>query len=117
MGNSVLRKKVENDLKAGDKIDVSSQRLAYQHLLTFKLSTMKHVTVINASYNDIEKLPPKLEKLVKLKRLTLTKNKLTSLPPELEALTSLHRLELGNNQLPAIPPSLFEKLVQLEEFR
>lgn len=117
MGNVQQRKKVENDLKTSDKLDVSSQRLTSQHLLTFKLSTMKHVTVINASYNEIDRLPPKLEKLVKLKRLTLVQNKLTSLPPELELLTSLNRLELGHNQLTVVPPSLFEKLMQLEEFR
>lgn len=62
--------------------------------------------VLDLSGNAIERIPPEIGKLHRLKSLSVAANRLTSLPPELFELKSLERLDITGNALRFVPQGI-----------
>lgn len=79
---------------------VSSLSLAHRGLKDLPRNVSDDVTILDASYNEIENLLPScLERLSHLEQLNLSNNKLALLPSELGNLRHVTTLILKNNQL------------------
>lgn len=55
----------------------------------------------------LTRVPPTIEKLKSLRRLSLDSNRLTSLPPEIETLSKLRHLSINKNFLTHLPDQIF----------
>jgi Leucine-rich repeat (LRR) protein len=58
-----------------------------------------HVEVIRLDNNNLEELPPSLEKFINLKELDLSDNKLQNIPKYLDNFRYLSNFKIEGNQL------------------
>ncbi|PKI51287.1 LRR repeats and ubiquitin-like domain-containing protein At2g30105 [Punica granatum] len=67
------------------------------------LASLKFLTVLSMSQNNLTALPLALGSLGSLRHLDIANNKLTSLPDEIGCLTRLELLKANNNRISTIP--------------
>lgn len=82
------------------KIDVRSKSLTE---IPPNINTLKALTDINASYNQIKLLPASLGQVKTLKVLNLANNRLEDLPQEITDLVGLIELNLSINKIKVLP--------------
>ncbi|KRZ71817.1 CCR4-NOT transcription complex subunit 6 [Trichinella papuae] len=64
---------------------------------------MDHLTALFINDNELERLPPEISKLSKLKVLDASNNRIRSLPSELGDILTLEQLHLNNNLIRTLP--------------
>jgi len=77
------------------------------------IETLRHLTILDLSHNQIEELCREIGNLSSLRELYLSNNSLKKFPTT-GNLNSLKKLILDNNQIHTIPPECLEPLVQLQ---
>ncbi|KAK4764506.1 hypothetical protein SAY87_013944 [Trapa incisa] len=70
------------------------------------LASLKLLTVLSMSHNNLTSLPSALGSLGSLRQLDVSNNKLTSLPDEIGSLTRLELLKADNNRISSIPAGI-----------
>ncbi|XVE58987.1 hypothetical protein DITRI_Ditri05aG0007900 [Diplodiscus trichospermus] len=80
------------------------------------LTSLKYLTVLTISQNNLTTLPSAVGALTSLKQLHVANNKLTSLPNEIGLLTQLEVLKANNNRITAVLASIGEcnSLIEVE---
>ena len=92
------------DKKKVINLDASKQNLEKIPLGIFK---MHYLSDLNLSENQLSSVKPSIKKLAYLKKLDLSLNKLSALPVELSHIRYLETLKLSGNQFDSIPPVLY----------
>lgn len=82
------------------KLDVRQKSLTE---IPPNINTLKALTDLNGSYNQIKTIPPSLGQVKTLKILNLANNKLDELPQELTDLVNLIELNLSINKIKLLP--------------
>ncbi|KAL6564610.1 hypothetical protein OROMI_016060 [Orobanche minor] len=70
------------------------------------ISSLRSLTFLSLSQNNITILPSSLGALTSLRQLHVSNNKLISLPTEIGFLTELHVLNANDNRITAVPPCI-----------
>lgn len=73
------------------------------------LATLTSCTLLSASKNQLQALPPRLGEMRNLRELDLSHNSLTRIPASIAGLVSLRTLNLEKNALESFPPEIFAK--------
>ncbi|KAG4155930.1 hypothetical protein ERO13_D03G141400v2 [Gossypium hirsutum] len=72
------------------------------------LASLKYLTVLSFTRNQLMNLPSALGSLTSLRQLHVANNKLTSLPNEIGMLTRLEVLKANNNRITTVPECIGE---------
>ncbi|GMJ08900.1 hypothetical protein like AT2G30105 [Hibiscus trionum] len=72
------------------------------------LISLKYLTVLSITQNQLTTLPPALGSLTSIRQLHVANNKLTTLPNEIGLLTQLEVLKVDNNRITTIPACIGE---------
>ncbi|KAK8601423.1 hypothetical protein V6N13_058866 [Hibiscus sabdariffa] len=72
------------------------------------LASLKYLTVLSITHNQLTTLPPALGSLTSLRELHVANNKLTTLPNEIGLLTQLEVLKADYNRITTIPACIEE---------
>lgn len=94
-----------------ERLDIGQNGLKAWPAGLEKLVNLKRLSL---SYNQLKSLSDQIGKLQNLEHLELFQNALTALPPALFTLTKLTKLGLSGNKLASLPPSI-GKLQNLQE--
>eukprot|EP00727_Mastigamoeba_balamuthi_P003204 m51a1_g12881 putative leucine rich repeat protein (561) ;mRNA; f:541-2722 len=80
-----------------------------------EIGTLKRLTELIVSGNQLRALPPDIGTLINLTLFHVANNQLTALPPEIGRLANLTQLYVNDNQLTALPPEIgtLTKLTEL----
>ncbi|XVF46210.1 hypothetical protein PTKIN_Ptkin03bG0009000 [Pterospermum kingtungense] len=80
------------------------------------LTSLKHLTVLSISHNNLTSLPSAIGSLTSLRQLFVAYNRLTSLPNEIRFLTQLEVLKVNNNRITTVPACIGEckSLIEVE---
>jgi internalin A len=105
-----LKRIEENFLAKEISLDLKGLKLTE---LPLEIGKLKHLIVLNISYdfntnkpNQLESLPKEIGQLTNLQILSFDGNQLTELPKEITQLTNLRELHLGGNQLSELPKEI-----------
>nr|XP_040044913.1 leucine-rich repeat-containing protein 69 [Gasterosteus aculeatus aculeatus] len=69
---------------------------------------LQNLVVLNLNHNQIQRLPPEIKSLSRLRHLSVLDNKLEEVPVELGHLTSLTEINLTSNNLSWLPQQLYQ---------
>lgn len=81
-----------------------------------ELCYLTNLTKLNLNGNNLNKLPPMIKNLSKLKSINLCCNKFTEFPVEIYNLTNLRKLSLNFNYIKLVPDGMID-LTQLRELQ
>ncbi|KAM7259573.1 hypothetical protein ACFE04_015314 [Oxalis oulophora] len=93
-------------LSSIQKLFLNANGLSDESICWEGLSSLKHLTNLSLSQNQLTVLPAALGALTSLRQLNVANNKLTCLPTEIGQLTQLEILKVNNNRLSNIPTSI-----------
>ncbi|CAN1201129.1 LRR repeats and ubiquitin-like domain-containing protein At2g30105 [Linum perenne] len=88
------------------KIIMNGNGISDQSICWEALSTLKYLTALHLSQNQLTVLPKEIGALSSLKQLHVSFNKLNSLPVEIGLLSKLEILVANNNRISTIDPSI-----------
>lgn len=92
--------------KSLNRLLLNGNNLVSEKISWEGLSSLKSLTFLSLSQNNLTTLPPEVGSLASLCQLHIANNQLASLPEEVGLLNQLQILKAGNNRIKSVPSSI-----------